>query len=279
MIEEKESSLTEKSSSDYVTENFDWVYDDNFPEEYKKEFLQFPLKERKEILIKENLLLENKIKSFRERRDDYLKLVYKIFKESIFKDFDFYNDKKVFTEYILNNYKRKVSITPDFFVKKIQNNKFTEILNVRKYMMRTNYQIPDNVEYINIFGEIKLSEKNQKQTFKKSKKKKNYYKFLDEIKNDKEKIVVMHIYDMSFFLFEEDSKIIENFPIVYCYIPKLHNFYSIREPKNTKNKLNSVEYYRKEIKKIANKIKNIRFIYFCMFIIFIAIIIKVYFFH
>ena len=50
MIEEKESSLTKKSSSDYVTENFDWVYDDNFPEEYKKEFLQFPLKERKEIL-------------------------------------------------------------------------------------------------------------------------------------------------------------------------------------------------------------------------------------
>ena len=72
MIEEKESSLTEKSSSDYVTENFDWVYDDNFPEEYKKEFLKFPLKEWKEILIKENLLLENKIKSFRERRDDYL---------------------------------------------------------------------------------------------------------------------------------------------------------------------------------------------------------------
>jgi len=251
MIEEKESSLTEKSSSDYVTENFDWVYDDNFPEEYKKEFLQFPLKEWKEILIKENLLLENKIKSFRERRDDYLKLVYKIFKESIFKDFDFYNDKKVFTEYILNNYKRKVSITPEFFVKKIEKNKFNEILNVRKYMMRTNYQIPDNVEYINIFGEIKLSEKNQKQTFKKSKKKKNYYKFLDEIKNDKEKIVVMHIYDMSFFLFEEDSKINENFPIVYCYIPKLYNIYSIREPKNTNNKLNTVEYYRKEIKKIA----------------------------
>ena len=145
--------------------------------------------------------------------------------------------------------------------------------------MRTNYQIPDNVEYINIFGEIKLSQKNQKQTFKKSKKKKNYYKFLDEIKNDKEKIVVMYIYDMSFFLFEEDSKINENFPIVYCYIPKLYNIYSIREPKNTKNKLNTVEYYRKEIKKIANKIKNIRFIYFCMFIIFIAIIIKVYFFH
>ena len=188
---------------------------------------------------------------------------------------------KSYNEYyfILNNYKRKVSITPEFFVKKIEKNKFNEILNVRKYMMRTNYQIPDNVEYINIFGEIKLSQKNQKQTFKKSKKKKNYYKFLDEIKNDKEKIVVMHIYDMSFFLFEEDSKIIENFPIVYCYIPKLHNFYSIREPKNTKNKLNTVEYYRKEIKKIANKIKNIRFIYFCMFIIFIAIIIKVYFFH
>ena len=40
-----QESLSESSSEDYCEENYDWVDDENFPIEYKKEFLQFPLEE------------------------------------------------------------------------------------------------------------------------------------------------------------------------------------------------------------------------------------------
>ena len=51
MKENKILSLTECSSNDYTTENFDWINDPNFPDEYKKEYLQFPLKEWRNIFI------------------------------------------------------------------------------------------------------------------------------------------------------------------------------------------------------------------------------------
>ena len=101
MEEKKVISLTECSSSDSDTENFDWVNDPNFPDEYKKKYLQFPLKEWRNILLQNGFQIIPKIKSF---LDDYLKIVHKILKEDIFIDCNFYNDKKEVAKYISNNY-------------------------------------------------------------------------------------------------------------------------------------------------------------------------------
>ena len=223
MKENKILSLTECSSNDYTTENFDWINDPNFPDEYKKEYLQFPLKEWRDILLQNGFQIKPKINSF---LDDYLKIVHKILKEVIFENCNFYNDKKEITNYISNNYKKNISIVPDFLVHKMEKNKFIQLLNERKYMIRTNYQIDENIEFISILGEIKISEENKinkKQSFKRSKKIPNYKAFIEEISNNKEKIIIMYVYDNSFFLFKDDFIITKNYPNVYCYIPKLYS--------------------------------------------------------
>ena len=292
MEEKKVISLTECSSSDNSTENFDWVNDPNFPDEYKKKYLQFPLKEWRNILLQNGFQIIPKIKSF---LDDYLKIVHKILKEDIFIDCNFYNDKKEVAKYISNNYKKKISNTPDFFVHKMEKKKFIQLLNERKYMMRTNYQINENIDYISILGEIKIDNKNKinkKEPFKQSKKMPNYKAITEEISNNNEKIIIMYVYDNSFFLFKEDFVITENYPNVYCYIPKLnhHQKFIIEnnglekiKPEigkgnmNEDEKIKTTEYIKKEIVKMFNSVKNIELLSIFLTIIFISFFIKVFF--
>ena len=290
MTDKKGISLTESSSSDGVNENFDWVNDDNFPDEYKKEYLQFPLKEWREILFKNNVPL-SKINSYQE---NYFKTVHKILREVIFKDSNFYNDKNEIIKYISNYYDKNITIEPDFFVHKMEKNKFIQLLNERKYMMRTNYQISENIEYISIFGEIKISRKIKKETFKNSNQKLNYKTLLEEISNDIEKMIVMYLYDNSFFLFKEDLDITENYSAVYCYIPKLYRHKKLISDENgfkqnkpekekinsdTDEKLTTKEYYKKEIEKVVNNFKEQKIYFLFLIIILISLILKEYFFH
>ena len=294
MKENKILSLTECSSNDYTTENFDWINDPNFPDEYKKEYLQFPLKEWRDILLQNGFQIKPKINSF---LDDYLKIVHKILKEVIFENCNFYNDKKEITNYISNNYKKNISIVPDFFVHKMEKNKFIQLLNERKYMIRTNYQIDENIEFISILGEIKISEENKinkKQSFKRSKKIPNYKAFIEEISNNKEKIIIMYVYDNSFFLFKDDFIITENYPNVYCYIPKLYSnknfivdnnsFNKIKPETEKRNvdideKIKTTEYIIKEIEKLLNSVKKQELLSVFLIIILISFFIKIYFCH
>ena len=290
MTDKNEISLTESSLSDCVTENFNWVNDDNFPDEYKKEYLQFPLKEWREILFKNDISL-SKINSFKE---DYFKTVHKILREVIFKDCNFYNNKNDIIKYISSNYNKDITIAPDFLVHKMEKNKFIQLLNERKYMMRTNYQIAENIEYISILGEIKISRKTKNETFKNSNHKLNYKTFLEEVSNDREKMIVMYVYDNSFFLFKENLKIIENYSVVYCYIPKLYShkksildnngFNQIKPEKekinsDTDEKITTKEYYKKEIEKVVNNFKEQKIYFLFLIIVLISLILREYFFH
>ena len=102
----------------------------------------------------------------------------------------------------------------------------------------------------------------------------------------------MYVYDNSFFLFKEDFVITENYPNVYCYIPKLnhHQKFIIEnnglektKPETGKGNLNedekikTTEYIKKEIVKMFNSVKNIELLSIFLTIIFISLFIKVFF--
>ena len=212
----KETTSLECSSKDYVSEDFDWVDKDIYSKESKLEYLKFPLKEWKDIIYEKNDS-EYKITSYEEQYQD---MVNKILKLNIFNGFNFFHEKGGIIKYKLAKYNTDIKIAPDFFVYRMEKSKFIKLLKERKYMMKTKYEVPENIKYISIIGEIKMS---RKKALKSSKQKKRYDEFAKRGSNEEEKLIVMYVYDQSFILFKEDEEKIKTAPIVYCYIPKLYN--------------------------------------------------------
>ena len=97
-------------------------------------------------------------------------MVNKILKLNIFNGFNFFHEKGGIIKYKLAKYNTDIKIAPDFFVYRMEKSKFIKLLKERKYMMKTKYEVPENIKYISIIGEIKMS---RKKALKRSKKKKN----------------------------------------------------------------------------------------------------------
>ena len=108
-------------------------------------------------------------------------------------------------------------ISPDFYIKDMEVNKFKKILEERNYIFKMNYKIPENIKKINIIGEIKSS----KAGFKKKNQKKNYLSYSEKNSNSTVLILVMYIFDKSYQDFYL-SKVSDTEPLVYGYVPKIY---------------------------------------------------------
>lgn len=215
-VKVKEASSAECSSKDYATEDYNWIDDDNFSEQHKLEYLNYPLNEWKDIVYKRDLLNEETINSFGEF---YQGIVNKVLKYNIFKGFNFFKETEGKISFNLKSYNTNIDISPDFFVHKMTKNEYNKLLGEKKYMMTTNYKIPENIKYVSIIGEIKMA---RKEALKQTKQKERYDEFSEKASNDEEKLIVMYIFDESFSKFKEDFEIIEKNPRIYCHIPKLY---------------------------------------------------------
>ncbi len=141
------------SSRDYAEEDFTWVDNNDFPINYKKEYLEYPLADWKKIAFPKNPEAYTII----EEGKYYQDTINKILKQNIFNGFTFCKEKEGRIKIQPGEYRSQIQIRPDFIVKKIAKRDFIEFLEKRKYMMRTYFKIDENVNYINIIGEIKLS--------------------------------------------------------------------------------------------------------------------------
>ena len=95
-------------------------------------------------------------------------------------------------------------ISPDFFIYKIEIEKFNELLKEREYMMKTFKKLNKNIKYVSIIGEIKISHKS---AFKNNDQRKDYITFIQKAKAtlNEEELVLMYVYDQSYKLFKEDK--------------------------------------------------------------------------
>ena len=215
------------SAKESGTENFDWVHDKNFPKKLKKNYTRFPFKCWKDIIF------SPKNRQINDEGLYYQATVNKILGNDIFKDFDFHQEKNGVMDFNFKNVYKidydklyKKNIKPDFYVYKIENKKFFELLKLREYMMilKNKDKIPEKVKFISILGEIKSSYSSCHINY--DEQRKNYEKFIDlvnKLEND-EYIILMYIYDNSFNFFRKDFYSLQENEghIIYAYVPKLY---------------------------------------------------------
>ena len=219
-MEDSESSANSSSVESTVEEDFDWITDKDFKIENKKDYLKYPLNLWREIAYEPNVNIFSMGKYYESR-------VNKVLKNDVFKSFEFFKIKNgVFKFNLMNHYNvdkselTKNFIVPDFFIHKIEVEKFNELLEKRKYMMRTFQKLNTNKKYISIIGEIKTS---RNSVFKSSNQRKDYIKFIQIANSSKEEeLVLMYVYNESYKLFKEDSVTNKDkIFLIICYIPKL----------------------------------------------------------
>ena len=223
-MEEIETSSVISSSQESVEEDYDWITDKNFSLENKKDFLKYPLDYWRKIVFEPDLE-----KSQIDSEGDYHESrINKVLKNEVFASFEFYESKNGIIKFkLMKNYKvdknelLKGFISPDFFIHKIEVEKFNELLENRKYMMKTFKKLNTNKKYVSIIGEIKISHNS---AIKDSKQRKDYITFIQKAKLFEEELALMYVYDQSYKLFKTDKKPkeIDEVFLILCYIPKLY---------------------------------------------------------
>ena len=227
MEENSLSSSMRSSSEETVTEDFDWINDENFLLSNKKDYLKYPLSDWKDSSYIPNLGQPQTHISSEGKL--YEKKVRTILRDDVFKDFDFICDNNGFVNFnLMSNYKvtpnninNKISIEPDFFVNKMKAEKFKNLLEKRSYMIRTFQKLEPGVEYVSIIGEIKIG---HKRAFKWDTQRQAYISFISKATvATGEKLLLMYVYDQSYKLFKEDEPN-ENDSVflIICYIPKIY---------------------------------------------------------
>ena len=225
-MEENIIFISSSSTKETCFEDYNWIEEENLPNETKMNFLEYPLNIWKNIL-------DEDFKGYQINYEGpyYQKVVNKILAENIFKDMDFHKKENGVMDFIINNVYKidydlliKKSIAPDFFVYKIPVNYFFDLLEKRKSMMITKYNIPKDKKYISIIGEIKTR---CRSAHKNNNQRKDYLNFINLVNNinkSDEFLILMYIYDESFFLFKKElsEKEQDQYPIIYGYIPKLY---------------------------------------------------------
>ena len=225
MEEKSLSSSIRSSSEETVTEDFDWINDKNFSLDNKKDYLKYPLSDWKGSYIPNLGQPQTHISSEGKL---YEKKVRTILRDDVFKDFDFICDNNGFINFdLMSNYNvkpndiNKTSIEPDFFVNKMEAEKFKVLLEKRSYMIRTFQELESGVKYVSIIGEIKIG---HKRAFKWDTQRQAYISFISKAAVAKgEKLLLMYVYDQSYKLFKEDEPN-ENDSVflIICYIPKIY---------------------------------------------------------
>ena len=215
------------SAQESCTEDFCWVNNDKFPNKYKRYFLKYPLGLWKNIIFKPDY----KSRQINDEGIYYQKAVNTILSKDVFKKCDFHKEENGAMDFKFNEvYKfgysslKKKGIKPDFFVYKIEKKNFFELLNLRHYMMiLKNNNIPTNIKYISIIGEIKSS---YTSSHSYNAQRYDYEKFIDSVNtfDSDEFLILMYIYDNSFYFFQKDltGEPEDKYPIIYGYMPKLY---------------------------------------------------------
>ena len=271
-MEDKNDSKESSSAKESFPENFDWVFNQGFPKKLKRYYTQFPLKSWKKIIFSENLQI-------RDEGLYYQGTVNKVLRNDIFKEFDFHEEKNGALDFnFKENYKidyaqlSKKTISPDFYVYKIKYEKFFKLVKSREYMMvlKNESNIPTNINFISILGEIKSS---YLYCHIDDVQRKDYEKFIDLVNqiNTDEYIILMYIYDNSFKFFRKDIDIYNNdekkSPIIYSYIPKLYYEDCYRgyneligqlNIKAEKIDLNDKTKFKKKRKELENDIESLK---------------------
>ena len=271
-MEDKNDSKESSSAKESFPENFDWVFSQGFPKKLKRYYTQFPLKSWKKIIFSENLQI-------RDEGLYYQGTVNKVLRNDIFKEFDFHEEKNGALDFnFKENYKidyaqlSKKTISPDFYVYKIKYEKFFKLVKSREYMMvlKNESNIPTNINFISILGEIKSS---YLYCHIDDVQRKDYEKFIDLVNqiNTDEYIILMYIYDNSFKFFRKDIDSYNNdekkSPIIYSYIPKLYYEDCYRgyneligqlNIKAEKIDLNDKTKFKKKRKELENDIESLK---------------------
>ena len=220
------SSMRSSSSEEAVSEDFNWINDENFLSSNKKDYLKYPLSDWREssyipILDKSQTHLTSEGKLYEIQ-------VRKILRDDVFKGFHFIYEKDGLVEFdFMNNYEvipngiDKPSIEPDFFVHKMEVAKFNELLKNRSYMIRTFQSLKPDVKYVSIIGEIKIG---HKRAFKMDDQRRAYTSFIHKaVLKEGEKLLLMYVYDQSYKLFKEDEpNKLDSVFLIICYIPKIY---------------------------------------------------------
>ena len=281
-MQAKEESFSEEEEE--VEEDFDWIYDENCPEEMKREFLKFPLEKWGKILFGPDFDSKSTILP----GDNYKSKVNRILRYHVFNNYEFLEQKKELQNFNLYEFYKvkkdnheKRFIIPDFFVHKIESDKFFEILDKWSYMMSFNYKINKNKKYISIIGVIKKAY--YYQASKNISKNNDYLSFVKKAYSKDEELLLMYIYDESYKLIVKDINKKEKFPLIICYIPKLYveevkkNFREINNELRFNLKNNGLKDLSKQLISIKEKIKeNERYIKFSFFINVILLLIISY---
>ena len=281
-MQAKEESFSEEEEE--AEEDFDWIYDENCPEEMKKEFLKFPLEKWGKILFGPDFDSKSTILP----GDNYKSKVNRILGYYVFNNFEFLDQKRELINFNLYEFYKvkkdnldKRFILPDFFVHKIESEKFFELLDKWSYMMSFNYKINKNKKYISIIGVIKKAY--YYQASKNISKNNDYLSFIKKAYSKDEELLLMYIYDESYKLIVKDINKKEKFPLIICYIPKLYveevkkNFREINNELRFNLKNNGLKDLSKQLISIKEKIKeNERYIKFSFFINVILLLIISY---
>ena len=221
------SSSISSSSEEAVTEDFDWINDKNFLLSNKEDYLKYPLSDWKDSSYIPNLGLPQTHLSSEGKL--YEAKVRNILRDDVFKDSKFFFEKKGFINFDLmscykvtpNDINNKTSIEPDFFVYKMEAEKFKDLLEKRSYMIRTFQKLEPGVQYVSIIGEIKIG---HKRAFKWDDQREAYITFIHKAALEKgEKLLLMYVYDQSYKLFKEDKpNEKDSVFLIICYIPKIY---------------------------------------------------------
>ena len=251
-MQAKEESFSEEEEE--VEEDFDWIYDENCPEEMKKEFLKFPLEKWGKILFGPDFDSKSTILP----GDNYKSKVNRILGYYVFNNFEFLDQKRELINFNLY-----------------------ELLDKWSYMMSFNYKINKNKKYISIIGIIKKSY--YYQSYRNFSEDKDYLSFIKKAYSKDEELLLMYIYDESYKLIVKDINKKEKFPLIICYIPKLYveevkkNFREINNELRFNLKNNGLKDLSKQLISIKEKIKeNERYIKFSFFINVILLLIISY---
>ena len=156
---EAKNSSDKSSANETAIEDFSWVNDEEFSNSKKRNYLKYPLQKWL------NIGYEANYNSFSIQGEGYYYqgTVNKILSEDVFRELNFIKEKDGVIKFNLNSYNIdpskliKNSIFPDFFIHKIERDKFMSILRERSYMIKTKYIIPEKAKFISIIGEIKVS--------------------------------------------------------------------------------------------------------------------------
>jgi len=158
IMEDANKSFSD-NSSDLNEEDFSWVEEEG-NEKIKNLYTEFPFQEWSDFLkfdfSEENI---NEGPTYQDK-------VCNIFENFIFKNEKFQKEEhnyNIFQNYLNNelNISSSKKLQPDFIIKNIKKEKFLEIIEKNKCMFRKwkSFQIPEQFEYVTVFGEIKKNPK------------------------------------------------------------------------------------------------------------------------